>query len=179
MQHGLNPVPKSLPRLGYRLTIHPRGRVARDLTQIPPHPLPSDVMRQGGKPELWLTPSFRCYSFESRCHGWRFFSLHRRPFPPVVWSPCRPRTIQLPLAASPGSRFSRPQSTISQSDFRLAIGSSSRCWLVGPYKLKLEPDGSPLFAWNPLAACWRFKPRKHPRTLAFCASWNSAFPLER
>src|ERR1700726_3592083 len=30
------------------------------------------------------------------------------------WSPCRPRTIQLPLTASPCSRLSRPRSTISQ-----------------------------------------------------------------
>ncbi len=31
---------------------------------------------------------------------------------------------------------------------------------------RLEPDGSLLFAWNPLAACRRYEPRKHPRTLA-------------
>src|ERR1019366_7582797 len=35
---------------------------------------------------------------------------------PVEWSPCRPRTIQLPLTASPCSRLSRPRSTVSQSD---------------------------------------------------------------
>ena len=42
------------------------------------------------------------------------------------------------LAASPCSRLSRPQSTISQSDFRQAFGSSSPCWLVRPYKLRLN-----------------------------------------
>jgi len=30
----------------------------------------------------------------------------------------------------------------------------------------LEPDGSPLFPCIPLAACQRYEPRKHPRTLA-------------
>ena len=30
----------------------------------------------------------------------------------------------------------------------------------------LEPDGSPLFPCIPLAACRRYEPRKHPRTLA-------------
>src|SRR6202022_2193658 len=78
------------------------------------------------------------YSFESGCYGWRFFSLHRRPFPPVEWSPCFPRTIQLPLAASPCSRLSRPQNTVSQSDFRQVIRPFSPCRLVGPYKRRLN-----------------------------------------
>src|SRR5262252_1039348 len=95
-------------------------------------------MSQRRKPELWFTPSFRCYPFESCFHGWRFFSLHRRPNPPVEWSPCFPRTIQLLLAASPCSRFSRPQSTISQSDCPQIIRSSLLCRLVGPYKLRLN-----------------------------------------
>ena len=89
------------------------------------------------------TPSFRCYSFESCFHGWRFFPLHRRPNPPVEWSPCFPRTIQLPLAASPCSRLSRPQSTISQSDCRQVIRSSLLCGLVGPYKLHLNLTALP------------------------------------
>jgi hypothetical protein len=46
--------------------------------------------------------------------------------------------IQLPLAASPCSRLSRPQSTISQSDFRQVIGSFSPYRLVRPYKLGLN-----------------------------------------
>src|ERR1700730_8424346 len=33
---------------------------------------------------------------------------------PVEWSPCRPRTIQLPLTASPCSRLSRPRSVGSE-----------------------------------------------------------------
>jgi len=91
-------------------------------------------MRQGGETKFWLAPSPRCYSFEPGCHGWRFFSLHRRPYSPIAWSPCFPRTIRLPLAASPCSRLSRPQSNISQSDFRQVIRPSSPCQLVGPYK---------------------------------------------
>src|SRR4029077_765676 len=100
-------------------------------------------MGQRRKPELWFTPSFRCYSFESSCHGWRFFSLHRRPNPPFEWSPCFLRTVQLLLAASPCSRLSRPQSTIGQSDFRPVIRSSLPCRLVGPYKLGLNPTDLP------------------------------------
>ena len=81
-------------------------------------------MRQGREAKFWLAPSLRCYSFESRYHGRRSFPLHRRPYPPIEWSPCFPRTIRLPLAASPGSRLSRPRSTISQSDFRQVIRPS-------------------------------------------------------
>src|SRR3954447_6757156 len=57
---------------------------------------------------------------------------------PIAWSPCCPRTIQLPLAASPSGRLSRPRSTISQSDFRQVIGPSLPCRLVGSYKLYLN-----------------------------------------
>jgi hypothetical protein len=60
--------------------------------------------------------------------------LHRSPYPPFGWSSCFPRTIQLLLPASPCSRLSRPQSTIRQSDFHQAFGSSSLLQLVGPYK---------------------------------------------
>ena len=90
-----------------------------------------------GKEQSW-SHSFRCYRFESCCHGWLIFSLHRRPNPPVEWSPCFRRTVHLPLAASPCSWLSQPRSTISQSDFRQAIGSPSPCRLVGPYKLRLN-----------------------------------------
>ena len=90
------------------------------------------------KPKLRFTPSFDCYSFESCCHDWLFFSLHRRPYPPFGWSSCFPRTIQLPLPASPCSRLSRPRSTIRQSDFRQAFGSSSLVQLVRPYKSGLS-----------------------------------------
>src|SRR5712691_8316698 len=128
LQHGFNPYLEALLRLRHGLSIHPRGRVGPDLTYILPNSSLGDVVGQCRKPELWFTPSFRCYSFESGCHGWRFFSLHRRPNPPFVWSPCFLRTIQLPLAASPRGRLSRPPSSISQSDFRQVIRSSS---LVG------------------------------------------------
>jgi hypothetical protein len=85
---------------------------------------------------------------------------------PVEWSPCRPRTIQLPLTASPCSRLSRPPSTVSQSDFHPVIEPFSPHRLGGSYKLALEPGGSPLFASIPLVACWRYEPRKHPMPLA-------------
>src|SRR5215467_5603749 len=134
-------------------------------------------MSQRRKPELWFTPSFCCYPFESCFHGWRFFSLHRRPNPPVEWSPCFPRTSQLPLAASPCSRFSRPQSSISQSDCRQVIRSSLLCRLVGPYKLRLNLAGSPLFPWNPSAACQRYEPRKHPSVLAIACTGILPSPL--
>ena len=85
---------------------------------------------------------------------------------PVEWSPCRPRTIQLPLTASPGGRLSRPRSTISQSDFHPIISPFSPHRLGRSYKLALEPDGSPLFPLTALVACWRYEPREHPRPLA-------------
>jgi hypothetical protein len=103
---------------------------------------PSWARDQRGEAELRFTPSFRCYSFQSRCHDGLLFSLHRRPLPPLGWSSCFPRTIQPLLAASPCSRLSRPQSTISQSDFRPVIGSSSLS-LVRPYKLRLNPADLP------------------------------------
>jgi hypothetical protein len=77
---------------------------------------------------------------------------------PVAWSPCRPRTIQLPLTASPCSRLSRPQSTISQSGFHPVIRPFSPLRLGRSYGLAPEPDGSPLFALLPLVACWRYDP---------------------
>src|SRR6201989_2446104 len=95
-------------------------------------------MGQRRKAKFRLTPSFDCYSFESCFHDWRFFSLHRRPNPPFEWSSCFPRTIQLPLPASPCGRLSRPRSTNRQSDFRQALGSSSLNQLVGPYSPALS-----------------------------------------
>ena len=143
LKHRVNPIPKVLLRLRHPLSVHPRSRVFWNLTQILPDPLLPDVMGQGRKPELRFTSSLGCYSFESCCHGWRFFSLPRRPKPPFEWSPCFLPTVQLPLAASPCSRFSRPQSNISQSDFHQVIRSSLLCWLVGPYKLRLNPTDLP------------------------------------
>src|SRR5215471_15603606 len=143
LKHRFNPLPKALLRLRHRLSIHPGSRACPNLTEILPNPLLGKVMGQGRKPKLWLTPSFRCYSFESCCHGWRFFSLHRRPNPPLVWSPCFRRTTHLPLAASPCSRLSRPPSTVSQSDFCQIIRSPLPCRLVGPYKLRLNLTALP------------------------------------
>src|SRR5713226_10171783 len=85
---------------------------------------------------------------------------------PVAWSPCRPRTIQLPLTTSPCSRLSRPLSTISQSYFHPVIRPFSPLRLGRSYKLAPEPYGSPLFALLPLVACWRYEPREHLRPLA-------------
>ena len=85
---------------------------------------------------------------------------------PVEWSPCCPRTIHLPLTASPCGRLSRPPSTISQYDFHSVVRPSSPWRLVGSYKLSFEPDGSPLFTSTPLVACWRYEPREHLRPLA-------------
>ena len=133
-QHACNPFLKTLFRLRYGLSIHSGCGLGRNLSKTLPNPLLCDVMSQRREPEFRLTPSFDCYSLESRCHDWRFFSLHRRPNPPFGWSSCFPRTIQLPLPASPCSRLSRPRSTIRQSDFRQAFGASSLVQLVGPYK---------------------------------------------
>ena len=178
LKHGFNPSPEALFRLRYLLAIHPRRQVLRNLSQILPHSFPCDVMRQRSKPELWLTPSFRCYPFKSCCHGWRFFSLHRRPNPPVVWSPCCPRTVQLPLAASPCGRLSRPRSTTSQSDFRQVFGSSSPCRLVGPYKLRLNLTDFPCSHGNLRQHAGVRTPEASQDT-RLCASWDSVFPFER
>src|SRR5207244_11470154 len=86
------------------------------------------------------------------------------------WSPCRPRTIQLPLTASPCGRLSRPRSTISQYDFHPVIRPFSPLRLGRSYKRALEPNGSPLFTLLPLVACWRYEPREHLRLLALAQS---------
>ena len=114
LQHTCNPFLKTLFRLRYGLSIHSSCRLGRYPIEILPNPLLCDVMGKRRKPELRFTSSFDCYSFESCCHDWRFFSLHRRPNPPFEWSSCFPRTIQLPLPASPCSRLSRPRSVGSE-----------------------------------------------------------------
>jgi hypothetical protein len=162
-EHWLNPRTELFPCLRYRLPIDTGSRACGNVTQILPHRFPCDMMCQGSEPEVWVGASFRCYPFESRCHGWLIFSLHRRPYPPVEWSPCFPQTVRFLPAASPCDRLSRSRSTISRSDFRLALGASSRCSLVGSYPASNgEPDGSPLFTWNPLTACRRYNPGSIP-----------------
>jgi hypothetical protein len=96
---------------------------------------------------------------------------------PVGWSPCCPRTIHLPLTASPCGRLSRPPSTISQYDFHSVVRPPSPCRLVGPYKLAFEPSGSPLFPLIPLVACRRYEPREHPRPLALARPELPPSPL--
>ena len=98
---------------------------------------------------------------------------------PVEWSPCRPRTIQLPLTASPCSRLSRPQSTISQSDFHPVIRPFSPLRLGRSYRLAPEPDGSPLFTLLPLVACWRYRTPGAPPTARVAAACGPAFPFGR
>src|SRR6266851_1617548 len=92
---------------------------------------------------------------------------------PVAWSPCRPRTIQLPLTASPCSRLSRPQSTISQSDIHPVIRPFSALRLGRSYRLAPEPDGSPLFALLPLVACWRYEPPGASQAARYSAGCDS------
>src|SRR5262249_15459666 len=41
----------------------------------------------------------------------------------------------------------------------------------------LEPGGSPLFPWNPSAACQRYEPRKHPSVLAIACTGILPSPL--
>src|SRR6202790_5665575 len=96
---------------------------------------------------------------------------------PVAWSPCRPRTIQLPLTASPCSRLSRPRSTISQSDFHPVIRPFSPLRLGRSYRTSSETHRSPLFALLPLVTCWRYEPREHLRPLAIARAAIPPSPL--
>ena len=85
---------------------------------------------------------------------------------PVEWSPCRPRTIQLPLTASPCSRLSRPQSTISQSDFHPVIRPFSPLRLGRSYRLapdRMDLPCSRCFLWLHAGGT---EPREHLRPLA-------------
>lgn len=79
----------------------------------------------------------------------------------------------------PCGRLSRPQSTISQSDFHPIFGPSSPPRLVRSCKLALEPDGSPLFPLIPLVACWRYEPREHLGPLVLARSAIPPSPFER
>src|ERR1700736_4261371 len=89
----------------------------------------------------------------------------------------RLRHLQLPLTASPRSRLSRPQSTISQSDFHPVIRPFSPLRLGRSYRLAPEPDGSPLFTLLPLVACWRYEPRERLRLLALARPLVPPSPL--
>src|SRR3982074_1488506 len=73
--------------------------------------------------------------------------------------------------------MSRPQSTISQSDFHPVIRPFSPLRLGRSYRLAPEPDGSPLFALLPLVACWRHEPREHLRPLAIARAAIPPSPL--
>src|SRR5271165_1793284 len=91
--------------------------------------------------------------------------------------PMSPKNNSTTADRFPCSRLSRPQSTISQSDFHPIIGPFSPHRLGRPYKLALEPDGSPLFPLIPLVACWRYEPREHPRPLALARPAIPPSPL--
>jgi hypothetical protein len=65
-----------------------------------------------------------------------------------------------------GSRGQAPGQCRPRPDCRQVIGPFLPPRLGRPYKLSLEPHGSPLFAWNPLMACRRYEPRKHLKMLA-------------
>ena len=67
--------------------------------------------------------------------------------------------------------------TISQSDFHPIISPFSPHRLGRSYKLALEPDGSPLFPFTPLVACWRYEPR-HTQAVVLRGQ-DFAFPFER
>src|SRR3984893_14212192 len=128
-------------------------------------------MDQRSEAEIWLPSSFHCYLFKFRFHGQLIFSLNR--------SPCRPRTIQLPLAASPCSRLSRPQSTISQSDFHPVIRPFSPLRLGRSYRLSPETGGSPLFAVLSFVCLLAVRTPGAPQTARVVAACGSAFPFER
>src|ERR1700692_4817579 len=81
--------------------------------------------------------------------------------------------------ASPRSRLSRPQSTISQTDFHPVIRPFSPLRLGRSYRLAPEPDGSPLFTLLPLVACWRYRTPGAPQTARVVAACGSAFPFYR
>ena len=133
-------------------------------------------MCQRREAELRFTSSFRCYLSKFLFHGRLIFSLHRRPCPPLNGAHVAPRTIHLPLTASPCGRLSRPPSTISQYDFHSVVRPPSPCRLVGPYKLSFEPNGSPVFTSIPLAACWRYEPREHRKPLAMLRDLRFRLP---
>ena len=100
---------------------------------------------------------------------------------PVEWSPCCPRTIHLPLTASPCGRLSRPRSTISQYDFHSVVRPPSPCRLVGPYKLAFEPLNRMDLPCSHASLCLHAG-GKNPGSIPECspidASWDSAFPFE-
>src|SRR5215468_6384580 len=122
-------------------------------------------MRQRRETEFRLAPRSLCYSFESCFHGRRFISLHRWPSLPlhgghVSFEQFNARWPLPHVAGSPNL------GVLSASMTAAGSLDPSRFWLGGPYKLALEPGGSPLFTWNHSIACWRYEPRKHPKELA-------------
>ncbi len=68
--------------------------------------------------------------------------------------------------------------TISQSDFRQAFGSSSRCWLVQPYKLRLNLTDLPC-SHEILGCMPAVRTPEAPQGTCHCVPCDSAFPLER
>src|SRR4249920_416060 len=95
-------------------------------------------MRQRGETEIWITPSFRCYSFESRFHGWLVFSLHRRPDLPLNGAHVSHEQFNFrwPLPQVIGS----PDLEVLSASLTSARSSDVSCLvrLVGSYKLGLN-----------------------------------------
>src|SRR6516165_5563900 len=130
LKHRFNPIPEVLFRLRHGLAIHSRSGVWSNLTEVLPHPLLGHVMGQRCEPELGFAPSLRCYSFESRFHGWRFFSLHRRPVLPLHGAHVAVERLSfrwpLPhVAGSPGRRvISASLTAIRSSGLPRRVGLS-------------------------------------------------------
>jgi len=91
---------------------HPEHRVARGSH---PPPAPTDRSVRFSRTTLvrrnFTAPRERCYPFESRFHGWRFFSLHRRPILPLNGAHVSVERLSFrwplpPVAGSPGRRVS-------------------------------------------------------------------------
>src|SRR6516225_9770874 len=89
---------------------HPEHRVARGSH---PPPAPTDRSVRFSRTTLvrrnFTAPRERCYPFESRFHGWQFFSLHRRPILPLNGAHVSVERLSFrwplpPVAGSPGRR---------------------------------------------------------------------------
>jgi hypothetical protein len=117
--------------------------VVRNVTEIPPHPICRDVMRQRGEPKFGLTPRLVCYSFESCFHGRRFISLHRWPYPPlhgghVAFEQFNARWPLPHVAGSPDlGVLSASLTAVGPSD------RSRRFGLAGPTSSRLSPMALP------------------------------------
>lgn len=142
-QRLLKPLFEAFLRLFHCQPINTGGCPMRNLIQIRTQVSRCYVMSQTGELKLWIAPGFRCYPFQSCCHGWFTFSLCRRPQLPLMWSPCFPEKARIPPAASPCGGLSPPRSTISWSDFLSIVEPSSLSGLSGSTGLRLNTQDLP------------------------------------